>query len=289
MPIRWRAFSAVAAVFVVSACGSSPAAPPPTVNTPPTIGTVTTSSQRAEAGQNLQVSATVTDAETPLAQLGYFWSALPQPGLFVGSGASVVWQVPSGQKTPDLYTLKLTVSESFTTAGQAKQNVVSNSTTVHYNDSPAEITFLSKDFLIDKFGVFSVTPAQAVSNFSDSTTVQPDGDTCNVQKAQELAQITENRMNFHILQTTYSVGSIDFNADKTFATVLGPCTFEDIPQLPDNPNYGQRERVSGTCVLTTVYENFQWRLCRSNFNGTSTTPESLRGRVPGPPSDRKWR
>ena len=60
------------------------------------------------------------------------------------------------------------MTEAYTSAGQAKQNIVSKSTTVHYNDSPAEVKFLGYDFLVLKFGNFNVSPAEAVSNFSDS-------------------------------------------------------------------------------------------------------------------------
>ena len=66
----------------------------------------------------------------------------------------------------------------------------------------------------------------------------------------------------------------------TAGIVDGPCQFEDFPG-PGEPNAGQREFVSGTCHLTTVYENFRWFLCVSNaFNG-DVTLASLRGRVPG--------
>ncbi len=69
----------------------------------------------------------------------------------------------------------------------------------------------------------------------------------------------------------------------TAGSVEGPCQFEDIPQF--RPNAGRREFVSGTCLLTTVYENFRWyplqeQLQLPPFN---TTLASLRGRVPGRP------
>jgi hypothetical protein len=267
---------ATAAAFVVGACSSPPAAPPVVVNTPPTIDSVVIANTRAEADVPIQVSATIRDTETPLGQLTYTWSASPQLGTFSGNGfngsqAQVMWRPPKGQKTPDVYTVSLTVSESYTSAGQAKQNVVSNSTTVHYNDSPAETVSLAYDFLVYKFGNFNVSAAEAVSNFSDS---------CS-GKAEELGQIETNRKEFHIISASFPAPVATFNGSLTAGAVEGPCTFEDIPG-PGHDNAGRREFVTGTCALTTVYQNFRWYLCDSFFNPPyTTTLASLRGRVPG--------
>ena len=262
--------------LAVGACGSPIVPPPIVVNTPPTIDSVAIASTRAEADLPIQVSATVSDTETPLGQLTYTWSASPQPGTFSGntfsgSQALITWRPPKGQKTPDVYTVSLTVSESYTSAGQAKQNVVSKSTTVHYNDSSAETVSLAYDFLVYKFGNFNVSAAEAVSNFSDS---------CS-GKAEELGQIETNRKEFHILSASFPAPVATFNSSLTAGTVEGPCTFEDIPG-PGHDNAGHREFVTGTCALTTVYENFRWYLCDSFFNPPyMTTLASLRGRVPG--------
>lgn len=273
--------------LVAGACGGSPTVTPPVVtNTPPIIESLAIGT-RAEADQPIQIVATVTDAETSLGQLTYTWSASPQNGMFSGSSVSggqalIMWRPPTGQKTPDLFTVTLTVSEAYTSAGQAKQNVVSSSTTVHYNDSPAEVAFLARDFLVTKFGNFDVGPAEAVSNFSDSNQRQPDGKICSDEKALEFDDIKTNRENFHILSASFIPTAIAFNSGLTNGTVDGRCQFEDIPNT--GPNAGHREFVSGTCHLTTVYENFRWFLCVSNFAGDGDpTLASLRGRVPGRP------
>jgi hypothetical protein len=146
---------------------------------------------------------------------------------------------------------------------------------LHYNDSASEVTALGKDFLENKFGNYNVSPQECVSNFSDS---------CR-GKQEELADITDNRLNYHILSGMYTVASIAFNGDKTKGTVIGSCVFEDIPG-PSMAHAGQRERVSGDCLLTTIYENWRWFLCDSHFSNGSATIESLRGRVPGRPISR---
>jgi len=288
--IRPRAFDrrwlrALALGVFVSACAggadgprqqmstpAGPTAPPPTVNTPPSITSLTTSSPRAEADAEIGATATVEDAETPIDQLAYQWSASPASGVFTGSGRDVKWRAPKGQTTPDLYTLTLLVIETYTSGGQPAQNKTSKSVQVHYNDSPAEITRIGMRFLTELFPTFTVSPKDAVQDFSDN---------CR-GKSDELSDVTANRANFHILSGTFTGITIDFNGDKTFADSRGRCEFEDIPTNPTNPNFGKRERVSGTCQLTAVYENWKWFLCDSHFLPPyGTTIESLRGRVPG--------
>ena len=129
---------------------------------------------------------------------------------------------------------------------------------------------------------FTVTPAEAVSNFSDSNQVQPDGKICSEEKAFELADVKDNRENFHILGASFTQTTTAFNPAMTNGIIDGRCQFEDIPN--SGPNAGRREFVSGMCHLTTVYENFRWLLCVSNFDGDGDPVlASLRGRVPGRP------
>lgn len=282
MQTRLSSSLALATILtVVSGCsGSSPVTPPPTVNTPPTIESIAAASERVEADRPVQITTVVKDAETALGLLTYTWSAAPQTGTFggitsfIGNQVINTWRPPKEQTSPDIYTLTLTATESYTSAGQSRQNTVSKSTTVHYNDSPTEVKDLAYDFLVRKFGVYSVSPADAVSNFSDSCP----------GKQQELEDVENNRESFRILSAQFPSPVATFNAALTEGEVEGPCTFEDIPN--SGPNAGKREFVSGTCLLTTVYEsaNFRWRLCKSNFNGPfNTTLASLRGRVPGRP------
>ena len=138
---------------------------------------------------------------------------------------------------------------------------------MHYDDSPAEVVYLATDFLVNKFGTFTVSPAEAVSNFSDNCP----------GKADELGDVQNNRANFHILSATFNPTTPTFNGDLTTGRVEGSCRFDDIP----NGGGGRREFITGTCLLTTVYENFRWYLCTSNFNGPYNTGPASLGRVPG--------
>ena len=238
-------------------------APPARVvsNAPPEIADLRLSAGQVEAGDQIQATGFVSDAETPLDQLTYDWAATPSQGTFTGSGPQLFWRAPAGQKTPDLYTLTLTTTEKYKSNGDIQTNTSSRSATVHYNDSPAEVKQIGSNFLRD-FGDFSKTPQQCVSYFSNS---------CASGKAAELSDITNNRELYHILGSTFTPANLSIDKTRTNATVSGPCTFDDIR------NASQAHRhLSGTCVLTAVYENFQWWLCLSNFNdGTINLKASL--------------
>src|SRR5262245_55846711 len=85
--------------LVAGGCGSDPPVgptptPPVDNNAPPVISSLTAGSQRAEAGESVQVTSIVLDSETLPDQLQYDWSASPVNGTFVGSGRQVSWRAP---------------------------------------------------------------------------------------------------------------------------------------------------------------------------------------------------
>lgn len=232
-----------------------PPPPPAPPNNAPTITSLKLSSPRVEADQEVTVTAVVTDDVTPVGQLTYEWSATPVNGGFSGTGAEVRWRAPHGQPTPGLYTLTLNVTENYTDSGVAKQNKVSSTVQVRYNDSYAEVSKLSVDFLHD-FGTYTTSPEQCVRNFSDN---------CR-GKADELSDIRANRTNFQIQSATLGTPAILFDDKLSFANSDVPCTFVSIQK-----STGKTETAAGTCLLTAVYEDFKWLLCDSHFAGSATT------------------
>src|SRR5262249_15836992 len=161
-------------------CGSdTPVTPTPTPtptpdnNAPPVISSLTAASQRAEAGENLTVTSIVLDSETLPDQLVYDWSASPVSGTFTGTGRQVAWRPPFLQ-APGVYTVTLRVTENYTSNGVGKQNNVSSSVQVHYNDSYQDVNKISMRFLTQLFPDYSVPASQAVQDFSDSSVKQPD-------------------------------------------------------------------------------------------------------------------
>ncbi len=110
-----------------------PVTPPVTVvNTPPVVESIVASATRAEVETDVTLTATVRDAETPVAQLKYEWKA--DAGTFTGEGASVKWRAPKGATTPADYAVRLTVTETYGAASQ--QNVVNaTSPVIRLHDS----------------------------------------------------------------------------------------------------------------------------------------------------------
>ena len=267
-----------AAATLAAACGGpttpSPpqtSTPPPRSNDAPVISSLTTDSPRVEADGEVAVTAVVQDVETPIDQLSYQWSAAPVAGAFTGAGREVRWRAPRLQKTPDLYSLSVLVTERYTSGGQPAENKASKTVEVHYNDSPSEIMRIGMRFLTELFPTFSVSAEEAVQDFTDSCP----------GKFAELSDVKQNRINFQIQSGTYTDVAITLNGAKTSAAVSGICTFVDIPMDPSDPNYLRRESVKGICNLTAVYENWRWYLCDSRFSGLGTVPLNLRYRVPG--------
>jgi hypothetical protein len=234
-------------------------------NGPPVIQTITVS-PRAEARTELDVTAVVQDQETGPANLIYEWTA--PSGSFSGSGASVRWLAPA-ITSPTVYDLSLTVIERYTVpiAGggeEARENRASRSATVHVNDSTREITTLATTF-IDDFVHSDRTPEFCVRSFSNNCP----------GKADELRDIQDNRrlfVNDPALSSsgTGSIGYYDIGdvvrrkavptPQAGFAEFLAPCRFARVTKAT-----GVFGVVTGTCRLTGVYENWQWRLCDSNF------------------------
>jgi hypothetical protein len=244
------------ALWVIAGCGDSPPAPspPPAVNNqPPVIVSVVAGAERVEAGTEVEVVATVTDAETPVEQLAYTWSATPAGGVFTGTGARVRWRAPSGAGSPDTYRFVVTVSEQYTSQGLPQTNTVTSSSSgTHYNDSVAEITGIAAQFYKD-FGTYSVSATECVRNFSNS---------CS-GKSEEFQDIqnNRNRTDFRIVGSTL-LGSpaVSIASQRVTAEYRQRCQFEDM-----EIRTGRRYRVEGGCFLTAVYENWRWWLCESHF------------------------
>jgi hypothetical protein len=235
-------------------------------NSPPVIQSITPASNRSEVNGDVLVTAQVTDQETSPSNLVYNWTA--SGGSFTGTGSTVHWHAPASG-APALFTLTLTVVENYTVTipggkSQTGQNQTSASIGIHVNDSTKEITNLVLTFL-DDFVHSERTPEFCVRNFSDNCSGKED----------ELSDIESNRANFiqDPARSGASVSSITFDnaVQPTFSTVLAPCHF-----AATNKSTGVFGIANGTCRLTTVYENFNWFLCVSNFDPISFTSEAMK-------------
>jgi hypothetical protein len=241
-----------------------------TTNTPPAIQSITVA-PRAESGTEVAVMAVVQDQETNPTNLVYEWTA--PGGSFAGAGASVHWTAP-GVAGATAFDLTLTVVERYTVAvagggEETHENRVTGKATVHVNDSPREITTLSTTF-IDDFLHSDRSPEYCVRNFTD---------TCVVGKRDELNDIRNVRQLFINDPARSSMGpaSIAFYdaastklavapSQAAFADLRAPCRFAMTSKAT-----GEFGFATGTCQLTHVYENWQWRQCESHFLPSSSS------------------
>jgi len=228
-------------------------------NSPPVIQALNPSSNRGEVNAEIELNAVVQDQETSPGSLIYEWSATG--GAFSGTGAAVRWRAPSGG-APSSYDLTLTLIERYTVTDadgeqEVRENRATATTQVHVNDSPREIAALATTF-IDDFIHSDRSPEYCVRNFSDNCP----------GKLEELGDVQLNRALFinDPSASSFSIRSIGYNTPgnvptlATFAIVLAPCRFAATEKAT-----GTFGIANGTCQLTNVYENWQWRLCDSHF------------------------
>ncbi len=264
-------------VVALAACsggstGPTPSPPPP-VNAPPVVSSISVSagapripSQYASLGDTVNVTATVTDAETPVSQLTYEWSS-SVGGTFSGNSASVTWTAPASvaAATPFNATLTLTVIERF---GTNQTNRVTATSTVDLHNSPKEVGDLARQFLED----FSrqVPPEVVIRNFSTSCpgTANEYQDVVNQQNA-------------------VTVISWDIDTPVTDVPFGGTCPFigrnpvgDACSRIPVRwvsriKSTGQLSNSSGIDQVTAVLENGRWRLCASDYSELSSTGASL--------------
>ena len=231
-------------------------------NTPPVVKAVVASDTRIEVGSPVTLTATVEDAETPVANLQFAWTLPPGSMTAAGNGSSIAWTPGAGFTTPADFTITVTVTETYTSGGQQKQNTASGTVPVHVNNSPKELADLSLRFL-GNFADSKVSPDTCVSEFTPS---------CSGKK-EELTDISNNRHDFQILSSSLRHKGIDPTTSKTKATVHTDCAFTSLVitrepwscSAKDCP-YNAVQNVKGDCYTTNVYEQGRWWLCDSHFN-----------------------
>ena len=256
--LRWGGLlAACAGALTVIACGSSPMTPSPPsgggggvvtppANNPPVIASITASVARAEVDTDVALTATVSDAETPVGQLQFVWTV--SAGTISGQGPAVTWHTPKDDATPKDYTVTLTVTETYGTAatgGVHQQSVTGQSPVVRLHNSPKELGDLSVGFLSD-FANSGIPPAVAVRNFSDSCRGKQD----------ELGDVTENRSHFVILDSSLRLKSARVRSNNTQADMTVACAFTSRIIKCDAGDLkcvvGSVSSVAGDCTLTGV-------------------------------------
>lgn len=256
----------------MAACGGgspthpTPSPPPPVVNQLPVIDSITPSADRVEVETDVTFTASVRDAETPIAQLRFDWKA--DVGTFSGTGPSVAWRVPKGAATPADVVVTLTVVEVHgppdASGRRPEQSVSAPAPAVRVHDSPREIGDLSLTFLGD-FANSSVPADVAVRDFSDS---------CR-GKFEERDQIAANRRDYQITRSSLTLERVSVSSDRVRGDARVACEFWSVIkqcQPGVSCKVGANEHVRGKCDLTAVYEQKRWRLCTSLFNESELVP-----------------
>jgi hypothetical protein len=250
-------------------------------NAPPVIQSITAAA-RAEPRDEVSVAAVVQDQETDPTNLIYQWSAAG--GTFTGTGATVRWIAPS-ITGPSAFDLTLTVIERYTVAvpgggEEAHENRVTGSTTVHVNDSSREVTTLATTF-IDDFLHSDRSPEFCVRNFSDSCPGKRDElDDIRKDRAQVVNDPSRSSMEpgtiaFYDSESSHRSVAV---SQSGFADFRAVCHFASTSK-----STGVFGIITGTCQLTNVYENWQWRQCASHFLGPFTTSTAGFIRIPFAP------
>jgi hypothetical protein len=229
-------------------------------------------------GVPVTLTATVEDAETPVANLTYKWTA--ENGTFAGEGAKVTWTPGADAKTPGDFVVTLTVTERVGTG--SSENTASGTLTVHVNNSPKELAELSLRFL-GNFANSKVSPETCVSEFSDTTS------TCARGKKDELADIDDNRHDYEMIGSNLRHTGLSIGSSKTSATVHTSCSFT-VKVISSNPRdevcqagkcpLGSTGSSSGDCWTTNVYEKGRWFLCESHFTSQSSLASTPGAFVP---------
>jgi hypothetical protein len=257
--------------------------PGPENNPPPKITALVAQGSRsnepaqfADLGEQIALTATVTDDETPIDLLAFQWSA--DNGTLTGVGRAVTWKAPDSGSTPLESTIHLTIVERYiTTDSIIHENTVSETTKVSVHDSVKEVGDLAVQFLTD-FSHPEVPPETVVRNFSDK---------CK-GKAAELSDVRDNR-NCYVI-TDYFVGSpattIGFDSVCPYrahgpreadACIGVPVRWVSTGKgCPDELPSGETGVAEGTDWVTGVYQDSKWYLCDSDFEGSPSTTSTMR-------------
>jgi hypothetical protein len=235
-------------------------------DTSPTISSVIAQGTRphepknfADLDEEIAVTASVTDPDTPADRLTFEWSAAE--GTISGSGATVAWRAPADAATPKSVTLTVNVSDPGSNRATATANV-------SLHNSKKEVGDLARQFLLD-FSDSNTEPAFVVRSFTKSPR-------CEADRDEEFSEIDANRKTYKIVGSAIGPAAVNLQ----FASL--PCSYRPrdgdacatvpsrwdsvcVPGATCTPG-----RTQGVDYVTAVFEETQWRLCASYFRADGT-------------------
>jgi hypothetical protein len=246
---------------VAAGCGSpAPTQPTPPPNAAPVIAAIVAQGTRraepanvADIGEELVVTAAVTDAETPVDRLTFEWSS--PVGSFTGQGPTVRWRAPVTVPAPLVATLRLQVVDG--------QQRIERSVDVHVHDHVREVGDMATLFLTDFSN--SQTPVETVMrNFLPGC----------YGTADETSDTEIVRRNYLHVSTRLDPPRVTVDFD-------GRCPYQNRPGDACSVSFvrwetrripgGQREVVEGDDQVAAVYRQDRWWLCDSRWDGRLVT------------------
>jgi len=225
-----------------------------------------------DLSQPLDVTASVTDTETPVTSLTFVWTA--DMGSVSGTGPRVQWNAPSSGSTPMTATIGVTITEKFSAPGSTvvEENVTKGEVKVNVHDSIREAGGVARSFLLD-FSDSSIPAATVISrHFSTSSR-------CSEGRFSELGDVSTNRSDYLILSSNIGqpATQIHYNSMSPFRSRPGDawiniaCAWTSRGTNPAKlDEYNKVMNSSGTCRLTAIYDVNRWTLCWSDFEASPT-------------------
>ncbi len=261
---RWSRLLAglpVLGLGLATGCGSpAPTRPTTPPNSAPVISELTAQGTRpaqpanlADVGQELAVTAAVTDAETAVDRLTFEWSS--PVGSFTGQGPSVRWRAPAMVPAPLVATLRLRVVDG----EQRRERTVD----VRVHDHVREVGDMATLFLSD-FSNSSTPVSVVMRNFLPGC----------YGTADEQNDVEIVRRNYLHVSTRLDppVVTIDFGGRCPYQNRAGDaCSVSfarwETRKIPS----GEREVVEGHDQVAAVYRQDRWWLCDSRWDGRLVT------------------
>jgi hypothetical protein len=279
-----QAAMVVAGALLLSACagppmqpgGPAPDPPPPDPppNSPPVVVAIVTQGGRPKqppgfvnVGDEVMVSATVTDEETELDQLEYQWSA--PVGAFSGTGRHVTWTAPATAMTPRSVTLTLRVLERYGT-GNALQQEATGTHTLALHDSERELGDMARRFLTE------FSKPQSNKDWRD---VMRDfnGGRCPDPRQADAERDDVVRHYTHFVMHNYNVGpakvTINFGAACSYRNRPGDaCVTVPVSWDSTDQRTMERGQTMGLDHVAGAYstDDSRWWLCSSDYQPVTT-------------------
>lgn len=233
-----------------------PPPPPPAANAAPVIAGITAQGTRrrepanlADAGEEIVVTASVTDAETPIDRLTFEWSS--PAGSFAGTGPTVRWRAPQSVPAPVVATLQLRVVDG----DQRAERTVAVRVHDHAREVGDLATLFLREFSDDAIGVDAV-----MRNFLPGC----------YGTALERSDVEQVRREYVHVQTRIDPPqvTVDFDGVCPYENRAGDaCSTSFVRWDTRKKNDGSREVVEGHDQVAAVYRQDRWWLCDSRWNG----------------------